>query len=53
MSHDNEMVYNYCDETVVLDHGKVMYHGSTIDLFNDEKKIDAYASVLRSFAEIQ
>lgn len=39
VSHDNEMVYNYCDETVVLAHGKIMYHGSTLDLFNDVDKL--------------
>ena len=39
VSHDNEMVYNYCDETVVLSHGKILYHGSTLDLFNDEEKL--------------
>ena len=42
VSHDNEMVYNYCDETVVLNHGKIMYHGSTLDLFNDEKKLKEF-----------
>ena len=42
VSHDNEMVYNYCDETVVLNHGKVMYHGSTIDLFNDKDKLKSF-----------
>jgi len=35
VSHDNEMVYNYCDETVVLNHGKVGYAGLTLDLFDD------------------
>lgn len=42
VSHDNEMVYNYCDETVVLNHGKIMYHGSTIDLFNDKDKLSEF-----------
>ena len=42
VSHDNEMVYNYCDETVVLNHGKIMYHGSTLDLFNDENKLKEF-----------
>ena len=42
VSHDNEMVYNYCDETVVLDHGRVMYHGSTLDLFNDKDKLKSF-----------
>ena len=39
VSHDNEMVYKYCDETVVLNHGRIMYSGSTLDLFNDRKKL--------------
>ena len=42
VSHDNEMVYNYCDETVVLNHGKIMYHGSTLDLFNDKNKLKEF-----------
>ena len=42
VSHDNEMVYNYCDETVVLNHGKIMYHGSTLDLFNDADKLKEF-----------
>jgi len=42
VSHDNEMVYNYCDETVVLSKGKIVYHGSTLDLFNDEKKLKEF-----------
>ena len=36
------MVYNYCDETVVLNHGKVMYHGSTLELFNDYDKLHEF-----------
>jgi len=43
VSHDNEMVYNYTDETVVLNHGKILYSGSTLDLFNDSdtlRKLD-------------
>ena len=42
VSHDNEMVYNYCDETVVLSHGKICYHGSTLDLFNDTNKLKEF-----------
>ena len=42
VSHDNEMVYNYCDETVVLNHGKICYHGSTLDLFNDTNKLKEF-----------
>ena len=39
VSHDNEMVYNYADETVLMADGKVIYHGDTLKLFNDETLI--------------
>ncbi len=42
VSHDNEMVYNFCDETVVLSKGQVKYHGPTIDLFNDDEILRKY-----------
>ncbi len=42
VSHDNEMVYNFCDETVVLSHGKVVYHGPTYDLFADKDKLKQF-----------
>ena len=42
VSHDNEMVFNYCDETVVLSKGKVVYHGDTIDLFADRNKLEEF-----------
>lgn len=39
VSHDNEMVYNYCEETVVVSHSKIAYHGSTLDLFSNKDKL--------------
>ncbi len=42
VTHDNEMVYNYADETVLLSKGKVVYHGSTLKLFNDKEMIRKY-----------
>ena len=36
------MVYNYCDETVVLSHGKIVYHGPTDELFADKEKLKEY-----------
>ena len=42
VSHDNEMVYNYCEETVVLSHGQIKYHGPTLDLFADDKLLKEY-----------
>lgn len=42
VSHDNEMVYNYADETVLMANGKVIYHGDTLKLFNDETLIQEH-----------
>ena len=39
VTHDNEMVYNYADETVLMSQGKVLYAGDTLTLFNDENLI--------------
>lgn len=42
VSHDNEMVYNYCDNTVLMSNGKVVYSGDTLGLFNNDKYIEDY-----------
>ena len=42
VSHDNEMVYNFADNTVLMHNGKVIYNGSTLDLFNNEELINEY-----------
>ncbi len=42
VSHDNEMVYNYCDNTVLMSNGKVVYSGDTLELFNNDKCIEDY-----------
>ena len=42
VSHDDEMVYNYCEETVVLSHGQIKYHGPTLDLFADQEMLKEY-----------
>lgn len=42
VSHDNEMVYNHCEETVVVSHGVIAYSGSTLDLFNDKEKLKEF-----------
>ena len=39
VSHDNEMVYNYADNTVLMSKGRIVYSGDTLDLFNDETLI--------------
>ena len=42
VSHDNEMVYNFADTTVLMDHGKVIFNGLTLDLFNNKELSDKY-----------
>ena len=42
VTHDNEMVYNYCDDTVIVEDGKIAYSGSTVDLFNDDKLLSEH-----------
>ena len=39
VTHDNEMVYNYADNTVLMSRGKVAYSGETLTLFNDEELV--------------
>lgn len=42
VSHDNEMVYNFADYTILMDHGKVIFNGLTLDLFNNKELSDKY-----------
>ena len=42
VSHDNDVVYNYADNTVVLSQGKVIYSGSTLELFSNEENMTRY-----------
>lgn len=53
VSHDNEMVFNYCDETVVLSHGKIVYHGSTLDLFADDDKLNEFNMLKPQIVELR
>ncbi len=42
VSHDNEMVYNYAENTVLMEKGRIAYSGPTLDLFNDGELIKKY-----------
>ena len=42
VTHDNEMVYNYADNTVLMSKGSIVYSGSTLDLFNNDELIKKY-----------
>ncbi|MBR3227575.1 MAG: energy-coupling factor transporter ATPase [Erysipelotrichaceae bacterium] len=42
VSHDNDMVYNCADNTVLMSRGKIAYSGPTLDLFNDDELVEKY-----------
>ena len=46
-------VFNYCDETVVLSHGKIVYHGSTLDLFADDDKLNEFNMLKPQIVELR
>lgn len=39
ITHQMEQVAAYCDQALVMDHGKLLYHGGVNDLFANEKLI--------------
>ena len=42
VTHDNELVYKYADEVIILSEGQIKYHGETLDLFDDEILLKRY-----------
>ena len=42
VTHDNEIVYNYADNTVLMADGEVRYSGNTLELFNDKEKVKVF-----------
>ena len=42
VTHDNEIVYNYADNTVLMVDGEVKYSGNTLELFNDKEKVKEF-----------
>ena len=42
VTHDNEIVYNYADNTVLMADGEVKYSGNTLELFNDKEKVKVF-----------
>lgn len=53
VSHDNEMVYNYADNTVLMDHGKIIYAGDTLELFDDSELINSYGLLKPQIVEFK
>lgn len=42
VTHDNEIVYNYADNTILMADGEVKYSGNTLELFNDKEKVKEF-----------
>ena len=42
VSHDNEVVYNYADNVVLMADGSVRYSGDTLSLFNNEELVKQF-----------
>jgi len=53
VSHDNEMVYNYADNTVLMEKGKVIYSGDTLSLFNDSDLIKKHGLMEPKLVELK
>ena len=53
VSHNNEIVYKFADNTVLLNKGKIIYSGNTIDLFNNDSIINQYSIKLPKVIEFK
>lgn len=42
VSHDNEVVYNYADNVVLMADGSVRYSGDTLSLFNNDELVNQF-----------
>ena len=42
VSHDNEVVYNYADNVVLMADGSVRYSGNTLSLFNNDELVKQF-----------
>ena len=42
VSHDNEVVYNYADNVVLMTDGAVRYSGDTLSLFNNDELVKKF-----------
>lgn len=42
VSHDNEVVYNYADNVVLMADGSVRYSGDTLSLFNNDELVKRF-----------
>ena len=53
VTHDNELVYDFSDEVVLLDKGRVIAHKTCEDFFNDRELIKENKIVLPKIVELR
>lgn len=53
VSHNNEMVYKFADNTVVMNKGNIVYSGDTIKLFNNNEIVSKYNIKLPKVVEFK
>lgn len=53
VTHDNELVYDFSDEVVLLDKGRVVAHKKSEDFFNDRELIKENKIVLPKIVELR
>jgi len=46
VSHDNDMIYDFCDEVVLLSNGKIVAHKDVLSFFADDELLDNH-NILR------
>ena len=53
VTHDNEVVYNYADDVVLLAHGEVVLHTSVKELFDDYDLLNQYHLIKPQVVELK
>ncbi|MBE6124485.1 MAG: energy-coupling factor transporter ATPase [Erysipelotrichaceae bacterium] len=43
ITHDMNVVYEYCNKVVVMSNGEIVYQGSKNELFDDKEKLSSFA----------
>ena len=54
VSHNRDEIYRFCGELLIMDHGKILSHGGTKELFHDpDQKNTAVLTGCKNFSDIR
>ena len=53
VTHDNEVVYNYADDVILLSHGHIELHTSVKELFDDYELLEKYNLIKPQIVELK